>query len=100
MPCVAHHVFMPCSLRRLVTTNDSFLSAGQFSHTLYMGEDKERKVSMVLDSLLVRRWTCSCQFCASLTTCVADANQACGLLGGALCCRLQCPCASWYDAQL
>eukprot|EP00891_Asterochloris_glomerata_P007448 jgi/Astpho2/7448/Aster-02027 len=25
---------------------------GQFSHTLYMGEDKERKVSLVVDSLL------------------------------------------------
>ena len=35
---------------------DSLLSAGQFSHTLYMGEDKERKVSLVVDSLLVRRW--------------------------------------------
>ena len=34
----------------------SFLSAGQFSHTLYTGEDQERKVSLVVDSLLVRRW--------------------------------------------
>ena len=82
----------------------SFLSAGQFSHTLYMGEDKERKVSLVVDSLLVRRWSEPKLEVPCLLDSVADAGHhfieivACLIVICAADCTVLSPAGAVYNS--